>query len=155
MSAFTRRSHAPPSTGTRPIPTLAPRPPHKRRSYFWFKNSGLQNQYVLYKAHAQGGSAADESKAEVLLDMNTFRKVRGALHAPHSRRPDATPTLCPCAAAAFPKDGTAALRTYAFNKAGTKLAYAVSYSGSDWCTIYVRDVDTCEDHEGESIEWAR
>jgi prolyl oligopeptidase len=46
-------------------------------------------------------------------------------------------------------DGTAALNTYSISEDGTKLAYAISRSGSDWVTIYVRDVASKVDHEGE------
>jgi prolyl oligopeptidase len=52
-------------------------------------------------------------------------------------------------------DGTAALNTYAISEDGTKLAYAISRSGSDWVTIYVRDVATMKDHEAEVLQWAK
>jgi prolyl oligopeptidase len=37
------------------------------------------------------------------------------------------------------KDGTAALATSAFSKTGKYFAYGISLSGSDFCTIYVRE----------------
>jgi len=41
---------------------------------------------------------------------------------------------------AFSEDGTASLADMAFSKDGRFLAYAVSESGSDWKTIYVKDI---------------
>lgn len=58
----------------------------------------------------------DGAQPEVLLDVNTLRE-----------------------------DGTAALKTYAFTKDGTKMAYGVSFSGSDWFEIKVKDVATGQD----------
>ena len=52
-------------------------------------------------------------------------------------------------------DGTASLNCYALSDDGTKLAYGISRSGSDWVTIYVRDVASKKDHDGEVIQWAK
>eukprot|EP00163_Fabomonas_tropica_P002767 TRINITY_DN1216_c0_g1_i2.p1 TRINITY_DN1216_c0_g1~~TRINITY_DN1216_c0_g1_i2.p1 ORF type:complete len:774 (+),score=190.38 TRINITY_DN1216_c0_g1_i2:121-2442(+) len=52
------------------------------------------------------------------------------------------------------EDGTAALAACKFSECGNKLAYAVSFSGSDWSTIYVRDVDSCRD-DGDELKWAK
>lgn len=52
------------------------------------------------------------------------------------------------------EDGTVALTGVSFNPDGTKAAYTVSRSGSDWTEIYVLDTNTgelLEDH----IEWAK
>lgn len=51
-------------------------------------------------------------------------------------------------------DGTAALRTYALTEDGSKLAFGVSYAGSDWFTIYVRDVATATDAT-DKLEWCK
>ena len=40
----------------------------------------------------------------------------------------------------FSEEGTASLGTYAFSKSGRYLAYEVSEGGSDWRTIYVKDL---------------
>ncbi len=42
-------------------------------------------------------------------------------------------------------DGTASLSTYAVSEDGSKIAYGVSYSGSDWITVRVRDTTTLLD----------
>jgi protease II len=42
------------------------------------------------------------------------------------------------------EDGTASIRGTWFTDDGTLLAYGVSFSGSDWFTIRIRDVQTCE-----------
>mmetsp|Transcript_9800 Transcript_9800/g.12245 ORF Transcript_9800/g.12245 Transcript_9800/m.12245 type:complete len:768 (+) Transcript_9800:67-2370(+) len=65
------------------------------------------------------------SDPEVLLDPNTLRE-----------------------------DGTAALKTWAFTEDGTKMAYGISYSGSDWFTIYVKDVVSGQNYADE-INWCK
>ncbi|MEE9437567.1 MAG: prolyl oligopeptidase family serine peptidase [Saprospiraceae bacterium] len=77
--------------------------------YYYFKNNGLQNQYVLY------GSKAIKEEGVVVLDPNKFSD-----------------------------DGTASLGGMSFNSDGTKLAYMISEGGSDWRTIYVKDIITGE-----------
>ena len=52
-------------------------------------------------------------------------------------------------------DGTAALKAWAPSPDGSLLAYSISLSGSDWSTIYVRDVATAADLPGEKIEWVK
>jgi prolyl oligopeptidase len=71
-------------------------------------------------------AGADPATARVLLDPNALRE-----------------------------DGTAALRAYDVSPDAGYLAYGVSYGGSDWFTVYVRDVRTGEDLEGETIEWCK
>ena len=96
---------------------------------FFFQNTGLQNQDVLYQVAVAGGAQPD-SFAELaspapLLDLN----------------------------AEFPA-GTTSLSTHSFNKAGTLLAYALAHGGSDWVTIKVRDVATGKDLP-DSIPWVK
>ena len=55
----------------------------------------------------------------------------------------------------FAADGTSALGGYSISEQGAYLAYAVSDSGSDWCTIRVRDVATKTDLPDEKLEWVR
>jgi len=104
---------------------------HGERYCFFSHNSGLQNQSVMYKQQC----AALQTKhspgrtlgsAQVLLDPN-----------------------------ALSADGTAAVGTRAFSRDGSKLAYAVSRSGSDWATIRVRDVRTCTDLGPDVIQWVK
>src|SRR5688500_18408015 len=72
---------------------------------FWFENTGLQNQSVLYvQDSATGrGKARRVPKARVLLDPNTLST-----------------------------DGTVALNSLALDEKATKLAYGISVGGSDW-----------------------
>ena len=71
-------------------------------------------------------AGSDPSTATVLLDPNKIRD-----------------------------DGTAAFRSYDVSPNGHFLAYGVSFGGSDWFTIYVRDVATGQDMKGEKIEWCK
>jgi len=98
---------------------------------FFSHNSGLQNQSVLYmqrrgELERAFAPGRDLGSAKVLLDPNTLSA-----------------------------DGTAAVSTKAFSKDGTKLAYAISRSGSDWCTIHVRDVAMGTDSDVDKLEWVK
>jgi len=99
--------------------------------YFYFHNSGLQNQSVLY---VMDSLDMDSNKAapRVLLDPNTYRK-----------------------------DGTAALSGESISWNGKLFAYAVAQAGSDWAEWRVRDVATGKDSsdliqwtKGSIISWA-
>jgi prolyl oligopeptidase len=74
----------------------------------------------------QDANGGADSDSKLLLDPNTLRE-----------------------------DGTAALRCHDVSPDAKYLAYGVSYGGSDWFTIYVRDIATGEDLEGEMIEWCK
>lgn len=91
----------------------------KGKWVFFFRNSGLQNQSVLYKQRGL------EGQEEVLLDPN-----------------------------ALSEDGTASLRSYATDEKGELLAYGVSWSGSDWATIQVMDIEDGTLHK-DKIEWVK
>ncbi len=52
------------------------------------------------------------------------------------------------------EDGTASLSSTAFSESGNLYAYGVSKSGSDWQTIYVRDVETGKDM-ADKVEWVK
>ncbi len=54
----------------------------------------------------------------------------------------------------FSNDGTAALGTYAFSKNGKYLAYEVSEGGSDWHTVFVKDMET-DLVLNDKIEWCK
>nr|ACI03586.2 prolyl-endylpeptidase [Eurygaster integriceps] len=49
----------------------------------------------------------------------------------------------------FSSDGTVALTSTSFSEDGSIMGYTVSKSGSDWCTIHFRRVDTGEDYPEE------
>ncbi len=87
--------------------------------YAYFRNTGLQNQAVLYV----GRDLAEPGR--VLLDPNT---------------------LSP--------DGTVALTGVAFSDDGSRLAYSVSSSGSDWQEWHVRDVATGKDLS-DIVRWSK
>ncbi|GJJ73050.1 prolyl oligopeptidase [Entomortierella parvispora] len=54
---------------------------------------------------------------------------------------------------ALETDGTASLKTYSFSRSGKLFAYAISSSGSDWSTIYLKD---CNGNKlDDVIEWAK
>ncbi len=90
-----------------------------QQRYFYFKNDGLQNQFVLYLQQGLNGEPV------VVIDPNQLSK-----------------------------DGTISLTDYAFTEDGSLLAYALSYSGSDWQEIRVREVDTGKDF-AETIRWCK
>ncbi|GJJ71629.1 prolyl oligopeptidase [Entomortierella parvispora] len=93
--------------------------PRKRGDYYYyFRNSGLQSQHVLYQLDTP------KSEPRVFLDP-------GALEA----------------------DGTASLKTHSFSHSGKLMAYVISRSGSDWCTIYLMD---CHGNKlDDVIEWVK
>jgi len=87
--------------------------------YAYFRNTGLQNQAVLYVTR----DLAEPGR--VLLDPNT---------------------LSP--------DGTVALSGSAFSYDGSRLAYSISASGSDWQEWRVRDVATGKDLP-DIVRWSK
>jgi prolyl oligopeptidase len=87
--------------------------------YAYFRNTGLQNQAVLYVTR----DLAEPGR--VLLDPNT---------------------LSP--------DGTVALSGSEFSCDGSRLAYSISASGSDWQEWHVRDVATGTDLP-DVIRWSK
>jgi prolyl oligopeptidase len=87
--------------------------------YAWFRNTGLQNQPVLYVTR----DLAEPGR--VLLDPNTLSA-----------------------------DGTVALSGASFSEDGTRLAYSISSSGSDWQEWRVRDVMTGQDLP-DLVRWAK
>ena len=91
----------------------------KGERYFQFRNSGLQNQNVLYVMDTP------TAEGDVLLDPNTLSE-----------------------------DGTVSLNITSVSSDGSLLAYAVSQSGSDWLTWYVRNIETGEDL-ADKLEWAK
>ncbi|MBO7464590.1 MAG: S9 family peptidase, partial [Bacteroidales bacterium] len=101
----------------------------KGGKYYFFRNDGLQNQSVLYVMDSAEMEAPDAlqrmQKAEVFLDPNKLSD-----------------------------DGTVALTGVYFNRTGTKMAYTISRSGSDWSEIYVMDVQSRQ-LTGDHIIWAK
>lgn len=53
------------------------------------------------------------------------------------------------------EDGTASLTTYSFSESGAYFAYGVSYNGSDWVTINVKNTKTLKDSATDVLEWAK
>ncbi|KAI9456943.1 prolyl oligopeptidase [Boletus coccyginus] len=81
--------------------------------WYWNYNSGLQAQSVLYRSTDEklpDFSKDGGAKGEVFFDPNLLSD-----------------------------DGSAALLATAFSHDGKYYAYAVSLSGSDFCTIYIRE----------------
>ncbi len=88
-------------------------------AYYYFRNSGLQNQSVMY------GTKNLEEEAQVILDPNTFSE-----------------------------DGTSSLAGFGFSEDGKHLAYGISEGGSDWRTIYVKNLENGEKLSDE-IKWVK
>ena len=96
---------------------------------FVHRNTGLQNQDVIFKLPLAGAASADAASAD----------AAGASDDPDVVFSGGTPLLD--LNARFP-DGTTSLSTHAFSEDGTLWAYALSRGGSDWVTIYVKNVAT-------------
>lgn len=88
--------------------------------YYFFKNDGLQNQPVFYRA-----KSLEEEKIEVVLDSNLLSS-----------------------------EGTAAITEIAFNQDSTMIAYAVSYNGSDWQDVKIKNLETGVDCS-EVLKWCK
>lgn len=54
----------------------------------------------------------------------------------------------------FSKEGTAAITNISFNEDGTKLAYGISYNGSDWQDVHIKDLLTGKDYP-ERLQWCK
>lgn len=52
-------------------------------------------------------------------------------------------------------DGTKSLGPTAFSKSGKYWAYGVSASGSDWNTIFVKDIATGKTTQEDKVEWVK
>ncbi|KAF8898147.1 prolyl oligopeptidase [Gymnopilus junonius] len=86
------------------------------KRWYWFYNSGLEPQTAMYRSGDStlpDFSKVDGSGGELFFDPN-----------------------------ALSEDGTAALSTYSFSEDGKYFAYAISLSGSDFVTIYIRPTDS-------------
>ncbi|KAF8448942.1 prolyl oligopeptidase [Boletus edulis BED1] len=81
--------------------------------WYWYYNSGLQAQSVLYR-----------SSDEKLPDFSKDGGAKGEVFFDPNQLSD---------------DGTAALSVTAFSRDGNYYAYGISLSGSDFCTIYIRE----------------
>jgi prolyl oligopeptidase len=79
--------------------------------WYWFYNTGLQAQTVLYR-----------SKDSTLPDFSQGDDVGEVFFDPNL----------------LSEDGTAALFMYDFSHCGKYFAYGISFSGSDFSTIYIR-----------------
>ena len=100
--------------------------PFRRGEYYYFyKNSGLQNQYVLYRKKGEQG------ETEIFLDPNTFSK-------------DGTTTM---RGLSFSKDGT--LLAFQIAKGGADRAEAVVIRTSDKTLVE----DTVRNMKQSGISW--
>jgi len=102
-------------------------PTKRGNTIFYQKNSGLENQGILYMQKGVTGTPV------VLLDPNKLSN-----------------------------DGTVAVSDYEVSKDGKYLAYATSDGGSDWQTIYIKNIatgvvlnDTIKWVKFSSISWYR
>ncbi|MCX8480046.1 MAG: prolyl oligopeptidase family serine peptidase [Chitinophagales bacterium] len=89
--------------------------PFKKGNYLYYsKNDGLQNQAVIYR-HALNNElpTINSENDEVFIDPNLYAK-----------------------------DGTVSLGGMQFNKENTLMTYTLAKAGSDWQTMYVKDVIT-------------
>jgi len=96
------------------------------RRYFYMRNSGLQNQSVLYVREGLDGAA------RVLIDPNTWRAAT---------------------AETSPEAGARALDAWVPSPGGRLLAYMEQIDGSDWRTIRVTDVGSGKVLK-DQLEWA-
>jgi len=87
--------------------------PFKKGDYLYFsKNDGLQNQAVIYRQNLNLKNAETKKITdEIFIDPNQYAK-----------------------------DGTVSLGGMQFNKENTLMTYTLAAAGSDWQTIYVKDV---------------
>ena len=97
-------------------------PFRRGKAVYYFHNSGMQAQSVLYQAK-EGTLGEDHSGSRIVLDPN-----------------------------ALSEDGTVALSSTAFSKCGTYMAYMVSEAGSDWNTIRVMRASDGGAVEGEDLK---
>jgi prolyl oligopeptidase len=105
--------------------------PKKRGDhYYFFYNTGLQNQNIMYKITAPNTYKTDDADplagTTVFLDPN-----------------------------ALAEDGTASLGSQVWSDDGKYNAYQVKRSGSDWATIHVREADTGKDLENDVLSWVK
>eukprot|EP00164_Ancoracysta_twista_P001386 GFYU01001808.1.p1 GENE.GFYU01001808.1~~GFYU01001808.1.p1 ORF type:complete len:731 (-),score=242.18 GFYU01001808.1:192-2330(-) len=94
-------------------------PVKRGNAYYYSKNDGLQNQYVMYQQKSLDGEST------VFLDPNKLSE-----------------------------DGTTSLGSSKFSKSGDLFAYSLSHSGSDWKTLYVKNVETGKDLD-DKLEWVK
>lgn len=94
--------------------------PYKRGEYlYYFHNSGLQNQSVLYRQKGLDG------KPELVLDPNELSA-----------------------------DGTTQLVDFVLSKDGRYATWGISKGGSDWHTLFVRDMNTLKDLR-DTLQWVK
>lgn len=105
--------------------------PSKKGDHYYFQyNTGLQNQFVMYKVLEK--NTLDLSKENplegtvVFIDPNTLAA-----------------------------DGTASLDSKVFSENGRYMAYQVKRAGSDWATMYVKDTETLEDLPHDELKWIK
>nr|VDD02223.1 unnamed protein product [Brassica rapa] len=100
-------------------------PFRKGDKYFYFHNTGLQAQDVLYMQAFSLTFDDLDAEPEVLLDPNTLSD-----------------------------DGTVALNTFSVSEDAKYLAYGLSSSGSDWVTIKLIKIDD-KKVEPDTLSWVK
>ncbi len=94
--------------------------PYKRKEHlYYFHNSGLQNQSVLYRQKGLDG------QPELVLDPNELSA-----------------------------DGTTQLVDFVLSKDGRYATWGISKGGSDWHTLFVRDMNTLKDLR-DTLQWVK
>src|SRR5690606_32966510 len=101
-------------------------PSHRGDWLYFSRNSGLQNQSVIYRVRADAWrSGGLERTATVVLDPNGLSD-----------------------------DGTVSINTSAVSEDGRLFAYGLSEAGSDWVEIHVRDVERAIDLP-DRVRWVK
>jgi prolyl oligopeptidase len=110
-------------------------PSLKGDGYYYFSyNSGLQSQAAIYrvkKGEESDALARDPTGPGGELFFDVRSRPCGLYMALTTVQTNLLST-----------DGTIALSSTAFSKDGKYFAYAISKSGSDWTTIYVRETSS-------------
>ncbi len=101
--------------------------PFKKGNYLYYsKNDGLQNQSVVYRQAMMTDNTDNKiSKEEVFIDPNQYAQ-----------------------------DGTVSLGGMQFNKDNSLMTYTLAKAGSDWQTIFVKDVNSCQ-VLADTIRWVK
>lgn len=126
--------------------------PYKRGNrYFYFMNTGLQNQRYGFKRLI--------IITQRVVDETFFVPCCSVLYVQDNLEEEGRVFLDPNA---LSEDGTVAISTYRYSEDGEVFAYGLSASGSDWLTIHFKKVSTGENYpevlhkvKFSSIAWTK
>lgn len=125
-------------------------PPFERGGrWFQWRNSGLQDQAVLYVVAAPGGAGAAAGP-----DGPGGRRGPGGPDGPGDRDGPGEVERVLLDSNTMSADGTVSVASSSVSEDGALVAYATSEAGSDWMTWHVRDVATGRDGP-DRVEWAK